>query len=518
MVSAGNLTTDLGEQRKQIIKNISKLVDRVPKEDVHGEPISDQRRADMLYNLVIKDKIGQMTKDLPESYGEKLKNISDGLDVENGEVIDPHSAKGAVAGLLSNIKFPDNSPWKAQEGNGAGLLKAIQQQATGHEQATGNVSSPEGLGSLLKYVPGTLIENAIRVLPEEAKIHILDEYKKQGIEVPDQVTRSLRPAMHMQTEDSEPAMQPTAPSKPFPVFKQIAPESGYLVSRHSDTIHDEQGIVSGPNQKELSKAGKRDANSLATDVIDKVKTTGVKITKIIHSGLERSAETAKTVAGKIRRGKTFKYGNPEMVEDKDLNTWDIGEFDGIKDTDFKKIQKWFVEHPNEKMYGGDDEVGNNKDGSGKMLKESFNDYAHRVITSHLKYENEGPSTLMVDHSNNMMVMDAYRKNGGIWDDKAAADYLSSEKPEPATLQEKKSGLSSEAPAEDGGKAEFEKNIKELNDRREEEISRVKKPEIPKLLSEKQYARLSVDDQLKHDELEKRVIEYKNLIDCLWKQQ
>lgn len=196
----------------------------------------------------------------------------------------------------------------------------------------------------------------------------------------------------------------------------------YLVSRHADTVKDEEGKVSGPNQHPLSPEGKKDANDLANEVAAHAESTGVPITKIIHSGLERSAETANTVANKVKA---------QTVSDPDLNTWGIGDFDDFKDDEFKEVQKWFVEHPDEKTYGGD--MGKAK---GKSLDETFNQYANRTIAAHAKYENEPKGTLLIDHSNNMMVMDAYRKNGNQWNEKSAQDYLNAEKPEPASLIQK----------------------------------------------------------------------------------
>ena len=189
-------------------------------------------------------------------------------------------------------------------------------------------------------------------------------------------------------------------------------EPSYLLSRHADTKKDEEGKVSGPNEHPLSPLGKKDANSLANEVEQHVKDTGIPVTKIIHSSLERAKETGEKVAEKT---------GAKTVSDKALDTWDIGQFDDVKDEDFKKVQKYFVEHPDELEY------------EGKKLGESFNQYAHRTIDAHAKYENEPASTMLVDHSNNMMIMDAYRKNGNVWDDKAAHDYLNMEKPEPATL-------------------------------------------------------------------------------------
>lgn len=201
--------------------------------------------------------------------------------------------------------------------------------------------------------------------------------------------------------------------------KAAATTPSYLLSRHADTKKDEEGKVSGPNQHPLSEMGKKDANDLATEVQMQADKTGIPITKIVHSGLERSAETANTVANRVKA---------RTVSDPDLNTWAIGEFDDVSDDEFKDVQKWFGEHPDDTVYEGPIEKF-----KGKKLDESLNQYADRTIRAHSKYEGEPASTLLIDHSNNMMVMDAYRKNGGKWDEKAIQYYLNAEKPEPASL-------------------------------------------------------------------------------------
>lgn len=194
----------------------------------------------------------------------------------------------------------------------------------------------------------------------------------------------------------------------------ILNRDSFLESRHADTIHDEQGIVSGPNNKELSAKGRRDANDLANDVKEKG------ITNIITSGLKRSKETGDRIAEKIGA----------KVENRPaLNTMDIGEFDGITDEEWKGVQKWFVENPNEKVYDGPIEKF-----KGKKVGESVNEYAQRVIPEMERIEKEsGPETLLINHSNNMMLWEAYKNNGRQWNDQARKDYIEAKKPEPATL-------------------------------------------------------------------------------------
>jgi len=201
--------------------------------------------------------------------------------------------------------------------------------------------------------------------------------------------------------------KPTEGGQTISMKDEKAPS--FLESRHADTVDDEKGIVSGPNDNPISKAGKKDANDLAREVEDKG------VTKVITSDLERARQTGKIVSEKT--GATIEH-RPE------LNTWDIGDFDKSKDADFKKAQEFFVKNPDATEF------------EGKKIKESFNQYKDRVIKARTELENEPASTLVVNHSNNMMLWDAFVKNGHEWNEKAENDYLSAKTPEPATLTNK----------------------------------------------------------------------------------
>lgn len=187
------------------------------------------------------------------------------------------------------------------------------------------------------------------------------------------------------------------------------PAPSFLESRHADTEDDENGVVSGPNDKPISKEGRKDANDLAREVENKG------VTKVITSDLERAKQTGKVVADKT--GATIEH-RPE------LNTWDIGDFDKATDGEFKKAQEYFVKNPDATEY------------EGKKIKESFNQYKDRIIKARTALDNEPASTLVVNHSNNMMLWDAFVKNGHEWNEKAQNDYLSAKTPEPATLTNK----------------------------------------------------------------------------------
>jgi|GEM_PF-4640122 len=251
--------------------------------------------------------------------------------------------------------------------------------------------------------------------------------------------------------EAEGQVTPEKPSEGAATIEPTALPNSFLESRHADTVDDEKGLVSGPNDNPLSKEGKRDANDLANDVKDKG------VTKVITSDLERAKQTGRTVAEKT--GATIEHRT-------ELNTWDIGEFDKSSDAEFKKVQDYFVSHPNDTKLGqslsdedfaekyldkndfkkwSDLDIKNDekakqfldqKREGEKSVNETFNQYKNRVINARSELEKEPASTLVINHSNNMMLWDAYVKNGHQWNEQAAKDYLNAKAPEPATIQDR----------------------------------------------------------------------------------
>lgn len=186
-----------------------------------------------------------------------------------------------------------------------------------------------------------------------------------------------------------------------------------LEARHQSTEHDEQGIVSGHNQLGLSDEGVIGAHELKEEVQQ-----NHAITKVVTSDLKRSKETGEIVAD----------GKVPVESRAGLNSWDLKEFGGMKDVDFKPIQEWFAAHPDDKVYNGD--IDQYK---GKALGESLNEYANRAIEARQQVEDEGPGSFLVSHSNNMNIWEAYKDNGNKWDSEAIKDYISRPTPEPGEI-------------------------------------------------------------------------------------
>jgi len=92
-VKKGDISQSLADQRKAVIKNISKLIKGVPTEDAKGRPMTDQQRSNYLYNQLLKTKIDEIKADLPDSQKDKLEAIKTELDIDNNAIIDPKSER-----------------------------------------------------------------------------------------------------------------------------------------------------------------------------------------------------------------------------------------------------------------------------------------------------------------------------------------------------------------------------------------------------------------------------------------
>lgn len=416
-VKAGDITGQVADQRKAIIKKVSKLIDSVPTENAKGKPLTDQQRANYLYNLIIKDKADDIKSDLPDAQKEKLEGTKRAVDIENNAILDPKSEKENLMQRkreLTDLLSPD--------AEGKSTLTPLEKKT--HQTELDDIN--EKLYSINS--PKTEINGQ-----ETKDANAPETERERQIEKP---------------EDAGSSMGVTGPS------------SSLLESRHADTPRDERGITSGQDHSGLSEDGIADANKLAESVKDKG------VMKVISSDLERGKETAKIVADKL---------GAKVEHDPNLRAWDLGGFDGTKDKDWKELQRYFVEHPGDKKLGESlsdegyatkflnkddfkkwndldlsksDEANKfikSKRENEKSINESFNEYKDRVIKAREGLEKEGPSTLLINHSNNMMLWDAYEKNGRQWNDKTSQDYLNGEKPKPAKLTNKKPRISVSTP-------------------------------------------------------------------------
>lgn len=254
----------------------------------------------------------------------------------------------------------------------------------------GNETSKEQLMEWVKNNPDLVASKALNI------DIINDDETKQAIQ-----DAKNEPLQQEQPQSGEKA---ATPGEEVPAEAK----TGVTEVRHAITAEDEKGVTSGPTDVRLNEEGKVQADKLGDEM------TGKEVKKVLSSGLPRAAETAQIVADKL--------GVPHGTIP-EIKSWDIGEFDKMKDTDFKKAEEYLVQHPDEKEF------------EGKKVSESFNEYKDRVIAAREKIEKEaGDHTLLVNHGGNINVWDAYQKNGRKWNTQAANDYLNAPDLEPASLR------------------------------------------------------------------------------------
>lgn len=189
--------------------------------------------------------------------------------------------------------------------------------------------------------------------------------------------------------------------------EETTPKSKLIEVRHGLTAEDKANVVSGQNDIPLDKDGIDKASKLADDLKDDG------ITKVISSSTERSKETGAAVAGKL--------GIPHE-QDPRLNAWNVGDWQGAPDPEWKKAKDFFINNPDAKEY------------EGKKIGESFNQFKDRVQPAREDIEaNAKDNTLLINHSDNIMLNKAIKENGG-WNDEAKQQYLNEKAPEPAELQ------------------------------------------------------------------------------------
>lgn len=82
-VKANDLTKEEGEKRKEIVDNVSKLIDQVPETNDKGKPLNDQQRANYLFNLSVKESYKDKAKNLPEKQAAEAKQKSLVADKKN---------------------------------------------------------------------------------------------------------------------------------------------------------------------------------------------------------------------------------------------------------------------------------------------------------------------------------------------------------------------------------------------------------------------------------------------------
>ncbi len=133
------------------------------------------------------------------------------------------------------------------------------------------------------------------------------------------------------------------------VIEATAKAPTVILCRHGSTKNNEEGLLRGWLDPELSAQGKKDAKELAVGF------KGAAVAKLYCSGLKRSCDTADEIGEVV---------DVEPTEDERFKPWNLGDFQGkpVKDS-LDRLMELMTEKPNDDVPGG----------------ESFNDFLKRYI-------------------------------------------------------------------------------------------------------------------------------------------
>lgn len=118
-VESGELTPEQGKQQEATVKEIAGLIAQVPKENAKGK-LTDEARADLLYNLYVKNKAKE-SKGVSPSGNEKADMAIAKLDMANDLILEPKTAK-----QLESLKSSLEKQLDEKDEQGKLILKEVQ--------------------------------------------------------------------------------------------------------------------------------------------------------------------------------------------------------------------------------------------------------------------------------------------------------------------------------------------------------------------------------------------------------
>jgi hypothetical protein len=89
MEQSGQIEHAKAAKIRSIIKNGASALAAVPSENLEGQKLTDNEKAEYLFNQVAKNDIKEQQKDLPASIQEEMKETAERLDEENAEILKP---------------------------------------------------------------------------------------------------------------------------------------------------------------------------------------------------------------------------------------------------------------------------------------------------------------------------------------------------------------------------------------------------------------------------------------------
>ncbi len=191
-VQRNDITPEEGELRKKAITNISSLISKVPIQDDKGKPMTDQKKVEYLYNLVIQDKAKTESKDLPPTQSEKVQEKGMIADYKNQLLLNPKTDKqleSRKSELEKQLEISKNeeSPSLSEDAKKDidAELSAINDEIDNRKKPLVSVNQPMEVPEPVTLVDKTETTNeqpeTEQPKPEEASIEIQHSTETTGI-------------------------------------------------------------------------------------------------------------------------------------------------------------------------------------------------------------------------------------------------------------------------------------------------------------------------------------------------
>lgn len=177
------------------------------------------------------------------------------------------------------------------------------------------------------------------------------------------------------------------------------------VSEHGEDTKTAAAEENGTKPSDLTEDGMKEAKELGKYIADNNKHW------IVSSEVERAKQTASVAAKEAKKigGKDVRVENNKV-----LNTWDIGEFDGKPEGSFS--EKDWIEKPNDAPSGG----------------ESFNYFTQRMEKAYKFIKSLPDDYHVISHSKVMRALDALGKTDGQWTEETTNTFLKNKELSDAT--------------------------------------------------------------------------------------
>lgn len=326
----------------------------------------------------------QESTDRHERLTDEAKTQVDNLRKEDNETltaaIDPNISKEAKEALVTQVEKNDK---KIEE-----IHKEADKQQELDKKLSDNINETDYEGEW----KGILAKEKEKLKKEaETKKQKEDAIKEREVEQSDK-------SKHQDRNESKSTTETSGSNSDEQIREKQQEEVNHLIVAHAPTETTEANITSSVSKEPLSEKGE----AIAEKVGEQAKDEGVK-TIIIDTKTTRNKETAEKAA---------EISGAKVEEVKDLHTWDKGSFAGIDSKDWKKAEKYFLEHPNQTEY------------EGKKINESFNEFKDRYLEAKEKAQSEvSGKTLFVASSTAIRLEQALEKANGIWGKKAVEHFL-----------------------------------------------------------------------------------------------